>query len=251
MTETTSGTGTAAVPPKRSRFRKLLRLAKYALALAIVGIFIGNILWRMSGSNRWEPEFERNGVKVYSLKAPGAYGKQYKAVARGKYTLNQLVAGLIENATPENCKQHIPGCLEVKVIQPWNVNTMTDTVLWKLEMPPPFLPRESLIRSHIRQDPKTRTVTVDVLAAPNSAPRNPGTIRLSHFQNRWTYRPVGGGEVEIEFVQDIDMGGMFPDFLLNLAGADETYKFIHDQLPGLLDRDDLRRARYDFITEAE
>jgi hypothetical protein len=49
----------------------------------------------------------------------------------------------------------------------------------------------------------------------------------------------------------MDMGGMFPDFLLNLAGADETYVFLHDQLPGLLNRDQLRAARYDFITEGQ
>ncbi|TXI48899.1 MAG: hypothetical protein E6Q50_09395 [Lysobacter sp.] len=205
----------------------------------------------MSGSNRWELEFERNGVKVYSLKEPGAYNKQFKAVMRGKFTLNQLVAGLIMNSTSENCEKNIPQCMDVKVIQPWSDRTMTDTVLWKLEMPPPFSPRESLIRSHIVQDPKTRAVVIDVMAAPNSVPRNPGAIRMTHFQNRWRYTPVGKGEVEIEFFQDIDMGGMFPDFLLNLGGAEETYKFIHDQLPPLLDRDELRRAKFDFIVEAE
>ena len=238
-----------AVPARPSRIRRLLRFAVYAGAVSVVAIFAGNVLWRMSGSNEWELEFERNGVKVWSLKEPGAYNKQYRAVMQGEFTLNQLVAGLIENSTQEMCKKNIPGCMDVQVIEPWSDQTMTDTVLWKLELPEPFLPRESLIGSHVHQDPATKTVTVDVMAAPNSAPRNPGTIRLTHFQNRWRYTPVGNGKVEIEFIQNIDMGGMFPDFLLNLGGAEETYKFLHDQLPKLLDRDDLRRARYDFIVE--
>ena len=237
------------VAAKPSRIRRLLRFAAYAGVMSVIAIFAGNVLWRMSGSNEWELEFERNGVKVWSLKEPGAYNKQYRAVMQGDFTLNQLVAGLIENSTPEMCKQNIPGCMAVQVIEPWSNETMTDTVLWKLELPEPFLPRESLIRSHVHQDPKTKTVTVDVMAAPNSAPRNPGTIRLTQFQNRWRYTPVGKGKVEVEFIQNIDMGGMFPDFLLNLGGAEETYKFLHDQLPKLLDRDDLRRARYDFIVE--
>jgi hypothetical protein len=48
----------------------------------------------------------------------------------------------------------------------------------------------------------------------------------------------------------MDMGGTFPRFLLNLAGAEEVYKFIHDQLPQLLDKTELRGVRYDFIKEA-
>lgn len=234
-----------------SRFKRFISSSPYWIAALVLVIFFANIAWKMSGSTQWKLELEKNGVKVYSLKAPGDYNKQYKAVMRGKYSLNQLVAGLIQNATPENCAKNIPGCVEMKVIDAWNSNTMTDTVMWKLKLPDPFSPRETVIRSQISQDPKTRVVSVDVLAAPNSMPRNADAVRLVHMQNRWVYRPVGKGEVEIEFLQDIDMGGMFPSFLLNLAGAEETYKFIHDQLPPLLDKEHLRNAKYDFIVEAE
>lgn len=240
-----------AAVPRPSRIRPFLRLSKYVIALGITVIFLGNVLWQMSGSSRWDLELERNGVKVYSLKTPGAYNKQYKAVMRGDFTLNQLVAGLIQNSTSEMCEKHIPNCMRVQVISPWSDSTMTDTVLWKLKLPAPFLPRETVIRSHVVQDLQTNVVTVDVYAAPNSTSRNPGTIRLVHFQNRWMYTPVENGQVEIEFLQDIDMGGLFPDILLNLAGAEETYKFIHDQLPKLLDRNELRNAKYDFIMEGK
>ncbi|BAV98087.1 hypothetical protein [Lysobacter enzymogenes] len=234
----------------RGKLRRLLRAAPYLAAIAVIGVFAANLAWRASGSNQWQLELEKSGVKVYSLKSPGAYNKQYKAVMRGKYTLNQLVGGLIENSTEENCKQHIPGCLQVQVIRPWNSRTMSDTVLWKLQMPPPFAPRESVIRSQVSQDPKTLAVTVDVIAAPNAIARNPGAVRLTHMQNQWLYTPLGNGEVEIQFLQDIDMGGFFPAILLNLAGAQQTYMFIHDQLPGLLDMPAVKQARYDFIQEA-
>lgn len=234
---------------KSSLLKKAIKALPYGIASLIIIVFVANVLWKLSGDSQWKLEFERNGVKVYSMKASGAYLKQYKAVMRGKYTLNQLVGGLIENSTLDNCKNHIPGCMDVKVIQPWSTNTMSDTVLWKLQLPAPFSPRETVIRSQVSQDPETKAVTVDVIAAPNSTPRNKGSVRLTHLQNRWKYTPLGKGEVEIEFTQNIDMGGMFPDFLLNLAGAEQTYTFIHDQLPGLLDKDNLRAVRYDFITE--
>lgn len=237
--------------PKASRFKRALKLIVYSGAALSVVIFLANIAWTMSGSGEWKLELDKNGVQVYSLKAPGAYNKQFKGVMRARYSLNHLVAGLIENATLENCRNFIPSCIDMKVIEPWSERTMSDTVLWRLALPPPFAPRETLIRSQVSQDPQSKAVVIDIIAAPNSAPRNAGSVRLTHLQNRWRYTPLGKGEVEIEFLQDIDMGGLFPDFLLNLAGAEETYAFLHDQLPGLLDKEHLRRVKYDFIMEAQ
>lgn len=232
-----------------SRLKGVLKFMGYGIAVLLVAIFAANALWTMSGSNDWELEFEQNGVKVYSLKSPGAYTKQYKAVARAKYTLNQLVAGLIENSTLDNCRNHIPGCVDLKVIDPWSAKTMSDTVLWKLALPSPISPREMILRSQVSQDPKTKTVTIEIMGAPNSAPRNADSIRLTSLHNRWRYTPVGNGEVEIEFYQDMDMGGLFIDVMVNFGGAEETYNFIHNQLPGLLDREQLRKAKYNFIVE--
>jgi hypothetical protein len=237
--------------PKRSTLRKVLKISGYSFALLVVVIYIANVAWKMSGSNQWQLEVEKNGVQIYSLKAPGSYNKQFRGVMRADFTLNQLVAGLIENATLDNCKNFIPGCVDMKVLQPWSERTMSDTVLWKLALPAPFSPRETVLRSQVSQDPRTKAVTVHIIAAPNATPRNPDAVRLTHIQNRWTYTPVENGQVEIEFLQDMDMGGMFPDFLLNLAGAEETYVFLHDQLPGLLDREQLRSVKYDFIAEAQ
>lgn len=238
------------VQVKSSRVKKILKFLGYGIAVLLVVIFFANVLWTVSGSNEWKLEFERDGVKVYSLKPPGAYTKQYKAVTRSKYTLNQLVAGLIENSTLDNCKNHIPGCVDLKVIDPWSAKTMSDTVLWKLALPSPLYPREMILRSQVYQDPKTKTVTVEIMGAPNSMPRNADSIRLTNLHNRWRYTPVGNGEVEIEFYQDMDMGGLFLDLMVNVGGAEETYNFIHNQLPGLLDREPLRKAKYDFIQEA-
>jgi hypothetical protein len=245
-----TGSTQASAQAKPSKSRRALGIAGYGLAAALVAIYLGNALWKVSGSNEWKLELEKDGVKVYSLKSPGAYNKQFKAVMRARYSLNQLVGGLIENSTLDNCRTHVPGCMDLKVISAWSSRTMSDTVLWKLALPAPFSPREIVIRSQVAQDPRTQVVTVDVIAAPNSTPRNEGSVRVTHLQNRWRYIPVGKGQVDIEFLQDMDMGGMFPGVLLNLAGAGETYKFIHDSLPGLLDNERVRSARYDFIAEA-
>lgn len=45
------------------------------------------------------------------------------------------------------------------------------------------------------------------------------------------------------------MGGFFPDFLINLSNAEETYKLLHDQFPTLVDKDLYRNARFPYIAE--
>lgn len=241
---------TARAAPRASTWRRVLRFVGYGIATTVVAVYAANVLWKMSGSNQWKLELDQNGVQVYSLKSPGADNKQFLAITRAKYSLNQLIDGLIENSTLDNCRNHIPGCVDLRVISPWSTKTMSDTVLWKLALPKPFSPREIVIRSQVSQDPKTKAVTVDIIGAPNSTPRNEGSVRLTHVQNRWLYTPLGNGEVEIRFLQDMDMGGLFPGILLNLGGARETYKFIHDQLPDLLNREPIRNARVGFIEEA-
>ena len=227
------------------------KLKKFGFYLCVLFSFIwvANILWVYSGDGQWKLERDEDGVQIYSKKHPGNYMVQFKGVMRGEYTLNQMVAGLIENSTLDNCKNNIPDCVDLKVIEPWSNTTRSDTVMWTLGLPEPFTTREILIQSFVNQDPETKIVTIDVIAAPNKIPRTPGTIRVEYMQNKWRYIPLDNGQVEIEFSQDMSMGGLMPDLLFNLGGADETYKFIHDQLPGLINKPEFKTIKYPFIEE--
>lgn len=236
--------------PRRSRLHAIARYALYGTAGLVVVILLASVAWKASGSNEWELEFERNGVLVHSLKAPGTFGKQFRATMVADYSLDHLVAGLIENSTEENCRKHIPNCIDVRVIKPWSSKVMSDTVLWKLALPGPFKPREVIMRSQVMQNPETEAVTIHLIAAPNAVPYNQDAVRVSHVQNRWTFTPLDNGKVKIEFLQDMSMGGMMPTTLVNLAGAEEVYKFIHDQLPALLDNKRIKQMDYKFIKES-
>lgn len=249
MTSQTAAAEQNVAANDSSKTEKKTRRWLFYPSVMVVAIFILNILWLNSGDNQWVLEKDEDGTQVYSMKTPGSYVKQFKAIMIGEYSLSHLVAGLKENSTMDNCKNHIPDCVDVKVIEPWSDATMSDTVMWTLGLPEPLARREIVIQSFVKQDPETKVVTIDVIAAPNKIARNQGAVRLSYMQNRWRYTPLGDGKVEIEFMQDMDMGGLMPDILLNLAGVDETYKFIHEQLPGLLDRPGFKTIKYDFIEE--
>lgn len=235
-----------------SRWKRLLALSPYLISGLIVAVFLGNFIWRLSGSDTWKLVQEKNGVKIYSMKIPGEYKMLFKATHElDYYSINQAVAGQVANATMETCKNLVLGCLDFQVIEPFSSKAKSDVVLWKIQLPPPFEPRENLIQSQIQQDKVTKAVRIDILAAPNKIPMNDGSVRTTHNHCVWTFTPQANGKLGIEYIQDISLGGFFPDLLINLTAPATMYTWIHDLLPGLLDRPGFHNIKYDFLQEAD
>lgn len=235
-----------------ARIKKIGGVLLLSSASLLLAWYAVNSVWQASGSSEWELEIDRDGVKVYSYKAPGSYTKQYKGVVQGDYTITQIVASLtLDNDSLENCKRWIPPCIGVEVLEPYSHKAQGDSVLWTLElMPPVFANREYLIKTQVDQNPKTKVATVDVMAGGNKLPPQDCCVRIKHIHNRWQLTPLDNGKLEVQLIQDFSMGGFFPDFLLNFGGAEETYKLLHDQLPGLVDRPKYRNASFPYIDEA-
>ena len=218
----------------------------YILACLIILSWVLKYWWISSGSNEWQLEIDKDGVQVYSLKTPGSYMKQFKTIKRTKMSINQLAAGfLLDNHSLENCKKWLPTCIGDEVIEPYSDAKQGDTILWTLEFGP-FSNREFLLRNYARQH-DDGIVSVDIMAIANKQPRNDCCFRIVHMHNRWQFKPLDNGEVEIQFLQDAKIGGFFPDFLINFGAADQAYTMFSQQLDGFLDKDKYRQATFDFI----
>lgn len=223
----------------------------YIFAAVIMLNWIIKYWWIGSGSDQWELEIDRNGVQVYSLKSPGYYVTQFKSVVKGDYSVNQLAASLLlDNDSLDNCKDWIPECVGDVVIEAYEPIKQGDSILWTLDAAPGvFDKREFLIRTYASQDPQTGVVSVDIMSATNKADRDPCCFRIVHIHNRWEFKQLDDGQVEISLVQDARMDGFFPDFVVNLVGAEEAYKLFHDKLPVLMNKDKYRNAQFDFIKQ--
>lgn len=231
--------------------KKLLKRSLLGAAGLIVLVSLVNLAWMMSGSEEWELEIDKDGVQVYSYKAPGSSLKIFKGVKRAKYTPSHIVGGiLLDNPSLQNCKDWIPTCKSLIVLEPYTEQGQGDAVLWTLELLPPlFTDREYALKSYVTQDKYTGKVAINMLAASNKVPLNDCCLRISHMHNRWEITPLGNGEVEIQLTQDHSVGGFFPDLLLNLAGANTTYKLFHEMIPVLLDKQKYRDAKFDYIVD--
>ena len=146
--ETTGNKVSATMNDKVSVARLIKKIAKFvslgALTLAVI-LLIAHLAWKRSGSNQWELEIDKDGVKVYSLKSPGSSLKQFKMVTRLKTTLNRAVASLTDNDL-ENCTDWFKNCVSVQPVVPWDPQGKYLVTLYRVNYPSLFSLREILTK---------------------------------------------------------------------------------------------------------
>ena len=237
---------TAAKKKAKSPLWKRLYVAFTVVVLAAVA---GDTIWKASGSAEWKLAKDEDGVKVYTLKVPGDKLIKTKTVMEGDYTLSQVAAPHIIDHNLETCKKWIPNCSAVKVIKDFDPVTRNSVDMWTLDFPSPFRDRELLISTIASQDKASKAVALDVVVLPNVLPHNEGIVRVEHMHNRWKFTPTRNGKVEVELIQDTNLGGSFPYFMMNMVIADESHAFFRNELRKVLLEEKYVNARFDFIDD--
>ncbi len=226
-------------PPKRKG-----RIKRFFLRTFLVMFFVAlvaQLAFTFSGSNQWESLGERNGVQLYERKAPGENIKQYKAVWKIRSTMSRFVSF----ARTEESDLSI-GYYDMK-----DIATPDDRVVfstWKQAFPAPFKPRHFVVRNEFSQDPVTKVLLFTVTAAPQKVQEDGCCVRVAEMNNSWTVTPLGKGEMRVEWVSDLDMGGFLPYFMLN-AYQPGGMRFFAKNMQGYLDRPKHGRAKYAWIQE--
>jgi len=224
--------------PKMSSRRLLKTLCLAAISLA-GAFFITRAIWTLSGSNQWEFHSEKNGVKVYTLKMPGASVRQVKAITRVHTTVARLVEMVRDPAVCADL-----GCSEARTLDRVSDNLQYDYFQLKV---PLFQKREFVIQEQFHQNPDTKAVFMSVAAAPDIIPPNPCCFRVTQLSNSFQFTPVGNGDVEIEYIVNQNEGGFIPDLLLNWKRPQIMYR-LH-QMEDLANREKYQNARFEFINE--
>lgn len=222
------------------RFVKIVaRVSVTLMALFIVAHFG----WRFSGSNKWEFVEERNGVKVYTLKSPGSDLLQVKGIVRVRSTLRGLMSFLMDPKTTTDY-----GYTEQRTIE--RVDDWLQYASFRLDLPFPFptRTREFVTRSQIHQDLRTKEVLMIAAAAPEKAPPNDCCFRVTEMNNTWRFTPLENGQIEIEYVNNTNMGGFIPNLLINTWKPKFMVEVL-SKLQDLLDKKKSQDAKLDFIKE--
>ena len=233
---------------KPSKIKKIFKYIGISLLVIIGLLYVYNIYWTNSGSNEWELEIDQDGVQVYSMKVPGDDLVKFKSKFKGKYTLGQLAAPHLLDHNLETCKEWFENCVGCEIIVPFDTIRQYDVSLWTLELPSPFQSSELLINTSVTQD-ANGVVTVDVTSVPNTIGHTKDVVRVERMHNVWQFTPLGNGMAECQLIQDISLGGFFPNFLMNMVGASGNLEFMRDELPKFLEKPKYKNATFSYIKE--
>jgi hypothetical protein len=86
--------------------------------------------------------------------------------------------------------------------------------------------RDMVTRSKVRQDPATKTITIDFAGEPGYMPPVPGRLRVPDVKGHWSFRPKGSGAVEVEYQFYMDPGGRILDWMVNMGLPDAPMKTL-------------------------
>jgi hypothetical protein len=228
--------------PRPRTLSKKIANAVVILSVTLVALyFVASWIWKFSGSNRWELVGERRGVKVYSLKSPGADLTQVKGVVRVRSSMATLVK-LMQD--PNLCKDL--GCKDSIVIK--RVDDQLQYISFRYILPFPFHARDFVVRTEAYQNPHTKEVLLEFAAAPDKAPPNDCCFRVTDMNNTWRFTPVEKGLVEVEYIQNMNEGGFIPSLVLNRMRPKILFAIL-PRLQRFADREQYRNASFDFIKE--
>jgi START domain-containing protein len=215
--------------------------------LLIVGVslialfFVAHSIWKFSGSNQWEFEFEKNGVKVYSLKAPGRDRIQVKGVVQARSALSHIVR---YNQDTTVCA--LTGCIESRVVE--RVDDQLQYYAFRYNFPYPYKPREYVVRAQFHQNPSNKEVLIVFAAAPDKLPPNSCCFRVTDMNNTFRITPLENGLVEVEQVLNMSEGEFMPDWWTNRRKLEG----MAARLSAMQNRWDSRKyqdEKFDFIKE--
>jgi START domain len=205
---------------------------KYAGAAGLLLLALGitaHVRWKYSGSDRWELVRQKEGVTLYAMKTPGSTLKKFKAVRRVRSTLTAAMALSQDPGVCEYTK-----CYDGAMFE--KVDDQLQYYIFKWTFPLPFHPREFVISQRFSRVPEAKALLVEVVATPDKMPPNNCCVRITDMHNTWRFTPLSNGEIEIEYVYDMALGGAMPYVLANVAGP-QFMLVILSQMQMVLDKE--------------
>lgn len=183
-------------------------------------------------------------IRVYMRDVPGSSYNSFYAITRVQTRLTSVVAVLADvPAMPE----WITRLRAVKLIK-----READRDVWVhsiYRLPYPFLEREAVLHSTLRQD-KDGVVEISTRPEKGFIPANPKRVRLLNMNSIWRLTPEKNGFVKIEMWGEGDPGGYVPPVLFNYNLPDEPAQTLK-HLRQMLTREKYQKKTLGYIREPQ
>lgn len=191
----------------------------------------------------WKLKTDKDGIKTYSR----------------KLTDSKINAVKVESVFPASLAQFIAVIVDVRSYDNWVYNSRSTSIVKQVSpaelyyysevgFPWPTTNRDFVSHVVIRQDPRTKIVTVDAANVSGFVPVKANIVRITRSTASWTITPLSKNQIKVEYILQVDPGGDLPAWLINpfaSKGLVETFKNLRTQLK----RSEYAAARPPFIVD--
>ncbi len=198
---------------------------KAIFSLTILTLFISSLAF---GQTDWEIKNEQNGIKVWTKDYPDSKFKQFKAKARIKANLENVVAVFL---TIEDMGKWYDRVKSVEVVK--KISHMEGIYQINFVLPWPVSDRISAVRAILSYDKETKVVKVSTVYEPGIITESDKWI-VTDIHSTWVLSPVDGGYVDIIHKGYMHPGGNLPAWVANsglIQGPIKTITKLQKILP--------------------
>jgi hypothetical protein len=241
------GVQTETAVSKQKPKRRIARKLGYGLLGLGLVLVVAHFVWVGSGANQWVLDREEDGIKLWTLKSPGTGLIQVKAEVTMKSKLAGMVKMLEELDDSADAFTYDVSVLREIESTPGN-RAIYSRFKFDFKVPG-VAPRDYVLFSERFQDLDTKKLEINLMAAPDMAPRDPCCVRVTHLHNNWKLTPLQNGELNVVFTQDTDDGGI-PYVFQNILLKEGTVMILQ-QMRELMKQDKYMQAQVASISELD
>lgn len=169
--------------------------------------------------NDWALKLDKDGIKVYTKDLENSPFKAVKTVCTINASLTRLTAVLLDINSSKDWVYATKVCTLLKQPFPSELFYYSEvTIPW------PVNNRDFIVRLKVTQDAKTKAVTVDGENQPTYLPEKKNIVRIQHCYSKWIITPQSKEQVKIEYILQVDPGGMVPAWLINMFATRGPYE---------------------------
>ncbi|MBW1693788.1 MAG: hypothetical protein JRJ41_06445 [Deltaproteobacteria bacterium] len=172
--------------------------------------------------NNWKKLFSKNGITVYSKKAPDSDVLALKASGILKAPMDQVMEVLRKVEISKEWIPHIDTKNTVKDFSDLEAITHSVNIL-----PWPLADRSLLLHNKLRLDREKKYLVIDIHSVDfDTNPIKKDRVRANMYCGQTFMRPVGEEKTEIELILFVDPRGHIPAWLVNMAQKSMPYNFL-------------------------
>lgn len=176
----------------------------------------------------WVLKLDKEGIKVYTKNLDNSPYKAVKTVCTIDASLSKITAVLLDI---DNCKDWVYAtkkCVTLKKL------SQSELIYYsEIEIPWPVSNRDFIVLLKVSQDEKTKAVIVEGENRPAYIPENKNVVRIMRSYSKWIIEPMTNGQVRVEYILQVDPGGIVPSWLINMfatKGPFESFKNLRTQV---------------------